>query len=624
MTRFVFAGWRDGVYTCVWMGAGWAEQAGKGTKKNKYVWNQAVIARTLAAYPAATLAQGVDRGTAPTAASAASLMPVATAAAVVRLAYIDTLDTLEVAAEALQSIVHAASVVGTGADTEAPAVDQDLRPPQCVVAIGTKFGAEGLCQVVQLATASSVYLFDCASLAAEAVAAALGPLCACKAVVKVAHDIHQTAHVLHRLGVSFAGVADVQLAVELLTGHPSRSFSECLMQLHAEGTVDHKLGPKRTGATDASFNARPLPDAAKQRAAKEVEDLLGVWPLLLDAVGPEAAALQDASDLRAAAGAASVTGSRQIVFDAANSYAIASPELLQSMRPGDMKVPDPLVVSNDTGVLLDLLPADIAGELRHTDGDEGPDLTLLLSDIVLDKGRRACAWVDGKRMPLGSAGQVVEMGDIESVLDRLGGFGSDNRAGLEQQLHRISGMRNRYGDVIGLTMRVGRHVSGNADMISDLLLGDERSILFLGEPGSGKTTVVREATRLLAMESNVCIVDTSNEIAGDGDVPHPCIGLARRMMVPSLDDQAAVMVECVQNHTPEVMVIDEIGRAAEVLAAQTCKQRGVRIIASAHGDLRKLVKNKQVMQTGHVVLQSSVLLHRAGAVSNQVGCAQPG
>jgi stage III sporulation protein SpoIIIAA len=186
------------------------------------------------------------------------------------------------------------------------------------------------------------------------------------------------------------------------------------------------------------------------------------------------------------------------------------------------------------------------------------------------------------------------MDDVNAVLEELGGFGSDNRAGLEQQLHRISGMRNRYGDVIGLTMRVGRHVSGNADMISDLLFGDDRSILFLGEPGSGKTTIVREATRLLAMESNVCIVDTSNEIAGDGDVPHPCIGLARRMMVPSLDDQADVMVECVQNHTPEIMVIDEIGRSAEVEAARTCKQRGVRMIASAHGDLRKLVKNKQI------------------------------
>ena len=122
----------------------------------------------------------------------------------------------------------------------------------------------------------------------------------------------------------------------------------------------------------------------------------------------------------------------------------------------------------------------------------------------------------------------------------------------------------------------------------------KRSILFLGEPGSGKTTIVRDATRLLAKTNNTWIVDTSNEIAGEGNVPHECVGMARRMMVPSLADQAQVMIECVQNHTPAVMVIDEIGRPAEVEAARTCKQRGVRMIASAHGDLRSLIKNKQL------------------------------
>jgi stage III sporulation protein SpoIIIAA len=324
-----------------------------------------------------------------------------------------------------------------------------------------------------------------------------------------------------------------------------------------------------------------------------MQDLRGVWSRLIEAVGSDITTVQTASDLRAAAGAASASGSRTIVFDAANSYAIASPELLETLRPHDAHAPAPLVISNDTDVLLDLLPTDIGAELRHTD-DESEHLTLGLSDIVLDKGRRACAWIAGERISLGASERVVGTDDISLVLDAVGGFGSDNRAGLEQQLHRISCMRNRYCDVVGLTMRVGRHVNGNADMISDLLFGDERSILFLGEPGSGKTTIVREVTRLLAMESNVCVVDTSNEIAGDGDVPHPCIGLARRMMVPSLDDQADVMVECVQNHTPEIMVIDEIGRPAEVEAARTCKQRGVRMIASAHGDLRKLVKNKQL------------------------------
>jgi len=460
---------------------------------------------------------------------------------------------------------------------------------QRVIAIGTKSGAEDL-SLVQVATSESVYLFDCISLTAEAVATALAAVCGDPAVTKLAFDIHQTAYVLGG-SIGFAGTIDIQLAIELLTSDPSRSLSDCIAQLQPERQTQTQH-PQRAAA-DPSYDMRPLSVLARQRAASEMQDLLGVWPRLLEAVESDLSGVQEASDLRAVSGASSETGSRQIVFDAANSYAIASPELLQAMRPHDAHVPDQLVVSNDTGVLLDLLPTDIGNELRHTD-EESKDLTLLLSDIVLDKGRPACAWIDGERMPLGTDGRVVGMDDINAVLDELGGFGSDNRAGLEQQLHRISGMRNRYGDVIGLTMRVGRHVSGNADMISDLLFGDDRSLLFLGEPGSGKTTIVREATRLLSLESNVCVVDTSNEIAGDGDVPHPCIGLARRMMVPSLDDQAAVMVECVQNHTPEIMVIDEIGRSAEVEAARTCKQRGVRMIASAHGDLRKLVKNKQL------------------------------
>jgi stage III sporulation protein SpoIIIAA len=134
-------------------------------------------------------------------------------------------------------------------------------------------------------------------------------------------------------------------------------------------------------------------------------------------------------------------------------------------------------------------------------------------------------------------------------------------------------------------------------MVYDLLFSPafrDMSILVVGEPGSGKTTIVREIARVLAEEQNVCIIDTSNEIAGDGDVPHHCVGLARRMMVPSLDTQSQVMVECVQNHTPHVMVIDEIGRPREVDAARTVKQRGVRIVASAHGSFRSLMKNAQL------------------------------
>eukprot|EP00536_Pseudo-nitzschia_multiseries_P010783 jgi/Psemu1/204118/e_gw1.341.10.1 len=196
---------------------------------------------------------------------------------------------------------------------------------------------------------------------------------------------------------------------------------------------------------------------------------------------------------------------------------------------------------------------------------------------------------------------MVTPEEIEEITAKLGTFGSDNRAGLDVRsfekqgsLHRFSAMRNREGIIAGLTIRVGRTVSGNAAMLADLLANTDRSILILGEPGSGKTTIVREATRILARKKNVVVVDTSNEIAGDGASPNSCIGLARRMMVPSLDKQSQVMIECVQNHTPHVMVIDEIGRSREVQAANTVKQRGVRMIASAHGDLRKLLKNKDL------------------------------
>jgi stage III sporulation protein SpoIIIAA len=508
---------------------------------------------------------------------------------------VDTTDKLEAAVSAILQF--------SSDEAEPDSHDTPTRSDaDSAVAIGIKCGVNGL-SVVLFATSENVFLFDCAALTVEIVVGALAGIYESNGMTKVAYDMHHIAQSLVTTSLEFKGTFDIQLAIELLTGDPSSSFSECIAQLNPDypaANLVHNQNPDANLAqrannrlkADASYDIRPLSPAAKERAAKEMRVLLGVYARLLEAEEASLDTIKTASDLRAEVGAKS-TGSRHIVFDAANSYAIASAELMQTVRPADMHVPEPLVVSNDTDVLLNLLPADIGNELRHTDGTPS-DLTALLSDIVLDKGRPACAWIDGKRVRLGADGRVISIEDINAVLEALGGFGSDNRAGLEQQLHRISGMRNRCGDVIGLTMRIGRHVSGNADMISDLLFGDDRSILFLGEPGSGKTTIVREATRLLSMESNVCIVDTSNEIAGDGDIPHPCIGLARRMMVASLSDQADVMVECVQNHTPEIMVIDEIGRSAEVEAARTCKQRGVRMIASAHGDLRKLVKNKQL------------------------------
>ena len=187
----------------------------------------------------------------------------------------------------------------------------------------------------------------------------------------------------------------------------------------------------------------------------------------------------------------------------------------------------------------------------------------------------------------------VDEATLAAVVSGVGAFGKDNRAGIERTLHRISALRNRVGDVVGLTCRVGRAVFGTVDIVRDVIEGGH-SVLLLGRPGVGKTTLLREAARVLAdeLEKRVIVVDTSNEIAGDGDVPHPGIGRARRMQVPSPDRQHGVMIEAVENHMPEVIVIDEIGTEAEALAARTIAERGVQLIATAHGNtLDNLLQN---------------------------------
>uniref|UniRef100_M0ZSW3 Stage III sporulation protein AA n=2 Tax=Solanum tuberosum TaxID=4113 RepID=M0ZSW3_SOLTU len=184
------------------------------------------------------------------------------------------------------------------------------------------------------------------------------------------------------------------------------------------------------------------------------------------------------------------------------------------------------------------------------------------------------------------------MEEIQCVLKEIGQFGGDNRAGIEGTLHRISAIRNRKGEVIGLTCRVGR-ARGQIDMVRDLLDFGE-SILFVGRPGVGKTTVVREISRVLSDElhKRVVIVDTSNEIGGDGDIPHSAIGGARRLQVPDPSMQHQVMIEAVENHMPEVIIIDEIGTESEVHACRTIAERGVMLIGTAHGEqLENIIKN---------------------------------
>jgi hypothetical protein len=98
--------------------------------------------------------------------------------------------------------------------------------------------------------------------------------------------------------------------------------------------------------------------------------------------------------------------------------------------------------------------------------------------------------------------------------------------------------------------------------------------------------MLREVARVLAddLGKRVIVVDTSNEIAGDGDIPHSAIGRARRMQVPVPTMQHSIMIEAVENHMPEVIIIDEIGTELEATAARTIAERGVQLVGTAHGN----------------------------------------
>jgi stage III sporulation protein SpoIIIAA len=232
---------------------------------------------------------------------------------------------------------------------------------------------------------------------------------------------------------------------------------------------------------------------------------------------------------------------------------------------------------DDLDLLLRSLPPDLLGAVHAL-----PDPSQLI-EIVMDLGRRPEARFTDSEVTLLDR-EVTEQ-DLQYVVDHIGAFGGDNRAGIERTLHRISAIRNRTGKIVGLTSRIGRAVYGTIEIINDYVESG-KSILIMGRPGIGKTTMLREAARVLADDhgKRVVVVDTSNEIAGDGDIPHPAIGRARRMQVRTPAAQHEVMIEAVENHMPEVIVIDEIGTELEAQAARTIAERGVQLIGTAHGN----------------------------------------
>ena len=244
-----------------------------------------------------------------------------------------------------------------------------------------------------------------------------------------------------------------------------------------------------------------------------------------------------------------------------------------------------LQFQNDLDKLVEVLPEKIRKCISYERMDDA-------IEIVLDLGRvPEIRHSDGKIEYLGT--ENVNESDIDSIIEKIPEFTSDNRSGIAGTLHRISAIRNRQNKIVGLTCRIGRVVTGTISCIKDICL-QNKSILFLGRPGVGKTTKLREISRLVADElaKRVVIVDTSNEIAGDGDIPHPAVGHARRMQVKQPEFQKDIMIEAVENHTPEVIIVDEIGTEEEAQAARTIAERGVMLIATAHGNtLENLIKN---------------------------------
>lgn len=240
-------------------------------------------------------------------------------------------------------------------------------------------------------------------------------------------------------------------------------------------------------------------------------------------------------------------------------------------------------IDEELALLLRVLPAWVQDAVTQ-EGAEG------IEEIVMDLGRPlALRYPDGHRI----IDREVSKDDIHHVVHRVHGFREDNRTGIDRTVHRISCIRDRYGQIIGLTIRIGRSVEGAAEFIRDLILSGE-NLLFVGPPGSGKTTLLRDSARILSSKlgPKVVIVDTSNEIGGDGKIPHPGIGRARRIQVPEPSVQAKVLMQAIANHGPAAIVIDEIGFHGDVEAVITIARRGVQMLATAHGHtLEDIVEN---------------------------------
>ena len=376
---------------------------------------------------------------------------------------------------------------------------------QTFVAIDCEGVPEAL-ELIQVATPRGVYIFDCKVIGEETVCLALEPLLVSPTHVKLMHDLHKDAVAIDKFSqIALKGTLDTQLVGESVWGEVFLGFNGLLRKLELPQHPSKDFVHARMKSGVDLFAERPIPSSYLEYAALDVSLLLKAAPPLQEMLaGPTLTNLIQASDSRALSAAAN-DGARAICFDIADDYKIASADLLRTMRPDDGFYGEELVIQNETDEVISLLPNHLRKKLipkkeqdmlfgilalPSNDSNEEEEETTVpldrLSDITLDIGRRPQCWINDERVFLcDDESKLVSSDDIKSVARKLGEFGSDNRAGLDGKLHRFSAMRNRDGNISGITVRIGRNVLGNAAMLMDLLVGTEKSILILGEPGSG-------------------------------------------------------------------------------------------------------------------------------------------